>query len=129
MKRKRTDVYLGIGSNLGDKKRNVECSISMLAAKPDFRIIKISPFYKSKPVGGPAQGMFLNGVVQLKTQSGPEDVLKTLKTIESQMGRYSHRVKWGPRIIDQPLVDLSAGLKHPVLKKTMKKLLSELKKK
>ncbi|MCP4650927.1 MAG: 2-amino-4-hydroxy-6-hydroxymethyldihydropteridine diphosphokinase [PVC group bacterium] len=156
MNQKWRKVYLGIGSNLGNRKDNIEIVLSCLSVKKEIRIAKISPLYETTPVGGPPQDMFLNGVLCIETTAAPFNLLQTLKAIEQDMGRKQQKIKWSPRIIDldilfyeeffivmeglviphpllhrrmfvlQPLADIAPGQKHPLFKKTVQKLYNEL---
>ncbi len=94
-----TESYIGIGSNLGDRKINVEAAIKMLGDLPKIEVEGISPLYETKPVGGPSQGRFLNGVIKIKTLLLPKELLNSLKAIEDALGRI-REVKDGPRTID-----------------------------
>jgi len=94
-----TEVYIGIGSNLGDRRQYIKDAISMLGETPEVKIDKVSPLYETEPVGGPPQGRFLNGVLSLKTGLSPRQLLKRLNEIEDSLGR-ERTVKNGPRTID-----------------------------
>ena len=74
------DVYLGIGSNLGNKENNIKNAIGML--KEECRILKISSLYKTEPVGYKNQDWFLNCAVKIETKLSPLQLLKFLKSIE-----------------------------------------------
>ena len=91
-------VYIGLGSNLGDRLKNIETAIDLLRAK-NAEIIQCSAVRETEPVGGPKQGKFLNAVVKIKTKLHPEDLLKQLKWIEKKLGK-KKVVKNGPRTID-----------------------------
>lgn len=92
-------AYIGIGSNLGDRLANVNCAIKELKSNPDIRIEKISSIIESAPVGGPAQGNYLNGVIKIKTRISARKLLCTLQNIEKKLGRI-RTIKNGPRTID-----------------------------
>ena len=91
-------VYLGIGSNLGNRRENVEKANGLLT-KNNIEILKSSLLIETNPVGGPPQGKFLNGVLKVKTNLEPWQLLKALKSIESSLGRTKTVVN-GPRTID-----------------------------
>jgi 2-amino-4-hydroxy-6-hydroxymethyldihydropteridine diphosphokinase len=91
--------YLGIGSNLGDRKKNIKRALEILENIEGIRIEKVSKIYETKPLGGPPQGEFLNGVVKIKTSLSPFQLLRILKRIEKDLGR-KKRVRFGPREID-----------------------------
>lgn len=91
-------IFIGVGSNLGDRINNIQNALKLLK-KEKIRILKQSTFIETKPVGGPKQGKFLNGVLEIETKLEPIKLLKTLKAIEKKLGR-SKAVKNCPRIID-----------------------------
>ncbi|MCG2713014.1 MAG: 2-amino-4-hydroxy-6-hydroxymethyldihydropteridine diphosphokinase [Candidatus Omnitrophica bacterium] len=149
-------VYLGIGSNLGNRGRNVEKSLRLLEAEKEIRVKKQSSLYKTKPVGGPKQRDFKNGVVLIETTLAVKPLLKVIKSIENKLGRKKGAPRWGPRVIDldilvyeqlvlkskllsvphprmhkrffvlAPFAQIASRFKHPLLNKTVGKLLSEL---
>jgi 2-amino-4-hydroxy-6-hydroxymethyldihydropteridine diphosphokinase len=90
--------YLSIGSNLGDRKKNLDEAINHLKSKAGF-VINTSKVYESEPWGLKDQNFFLNQVIKLKTTFSPQDLLKCCKNIEVKMGR-SKSIKWGERNID-----------------------------
>jgi 2-amino-4-hydroxy-6-hydroxymethyldihydropteridine diphosphokinase len=91
-------VYLGLGSNLGNRKKNIESAISELN-NAGIKVERISSLVETDPVGGPPQGKFLNAVIKAKTSFSPEDLLEKLKHIEKMLGRKKTIVN-GPRTID-----------------------------
>ena len=92
--------YLGVGSNLGDRNRNIKEAIKEINLLKDTKIIKISKIIETKPVGGPsAQGNFLNAALKIQTRISPLKLLKDLKKIEKGLGRVK-TVRFGPRAID-----------------------------
>lgn len=91
-------VYLGLGSNLGDRQQNIAQAICELE-KAGLQIIKLSTLIETDPVGGPAQGKFLNAVLKAKTLFAPHDLLNHIHAIEKTLGRV-RTVKNGPRTID-----------------------------
>lgn len=95
----KTSVYIGLGSNLGDRENNLHRALQEVGAVPGTNIIKKSSVYQSKPWGYKDQGDFLNQVVELETELAPLDLLHHLQAIEIKMGR-RHDLKWGPRSID-----------------------------
>ena len=102
------NIFLGIGSNLGDKKKNLNNAIDSIVKLPDIKAIKKSSFYKTKPWGELNQPFFLNCVVQLtfNKQIDLNILLKLLQKIEITMGR-KRNIVWGSRLIDIDI--LSAG--------------------
>jgi len=94
-------AYVGIGTNLGDRERNVELA---LAALRDLgNIAAISTLYRTAPWGKTDQPWFLNGVVALETQRAPRELLDALTAIERRLGRTAGE-RWGPRVIDLDLL-------------------------
>ena len=91
------DVYIGIGSNLGDKEKNIRKSIELLKEK--CKVLKISHLYKTEPVGYKNQDWFLNCAVKAKTSLKPMELLLFLQSIEKQLKRVK-TIKNGPRTID-----------------------------
>ena len=92
--------YLGLGSNLGDRRRQIKLAIQKLKNLQNTKVLKVSRLYATLPVGGPAgQGKFLNGVLKIKTAIPPLALLKKIQQIEKELGR-TREVRWGPRTID-----------------------------
>ena len=149
-------VYLGIGSNLGNRRINVEKSLGFLKAQKEIRVTKQSSLYETKPVGGPKQRDFINAVVLIETTKSAKPLLKIIKSIENKFGRKKNAGRWGPRVIDldilayqqsiiksrilniphprmherffvlAPFSEIAPRFNHPILNKTVKKLLAEL---
>ena len=93
-----TVVYLGLGSNLGNRKSNIKKALTYLRANK-IQIKKLSSIIETDPVGGPKQGKFLNAAAKVSTQLTPQKLLTTLKSIEKKLGRVK-TIKYGPRTID-----------------------------
>jgi 2-amino-4-hydroxy-6-hydroxymethyldihydropteridine diphosphokinase len=93
-------AFIGIGSNLGDRKANFFEAIDRIQKIPGTRVVKQSSLYESEPLGD-AKTWFVNAVVELETECGAAELLKRLKHIETAMGRKRVRGKrCGSRIID-----------------------------
>ena len=93
-------IYIGIGSNLGDRKANTVEAVDRVSKLPNTRIVRASSLYESEPLGD-AKTWFVNSVIELETDINPEELLKKLKAIEKAMGRKRVKGKrWGSRIID-----------------------------
>ena len=91
-------VYLGLGSNLGDREENLSRAVALIE-KRGIPVRKRSSIYETKPWGEQKQPLFLNMAVEIETELKPQALLDILKDVESESGRQlSHR--WGPRIID-----------------------------
>ena len=92
--------YLGIGSNLGNRRKNIKLAIKKIGALKGNQIIKESRLCETLPVGGPSgQPDYLNAALKIKTNLPPLTLLKKLKKIETEMGRVPS-VRFGTRIID-----------------------------
>ena len=148
-------AYLSIGSNMGDKKHNLEVAIEKIAEGKDTIVQEISTFIVTEPWGYTDQEEFLNGAVKLKTLLTPRELMQKLLNIESDMKR-KRIVRWGPRIIDldiimyddlvsddemvilphprmeerefvlKPLCEINPNIVHPLSKKRVFRLLEEL---
>src|SRR5881398_2268730 len=93
-------VYIGIGSNLGDRKANTHEAVDRVSKLPGTRVVRASSLYESEPLGD-AKTWFVNSVIEIETELAAEDLLKKLKAIESAMGRKRVKGKrWGSRVID-----------------------------
>lgn len=92
-----TIVYLSLGSNIGNRRKNLENAIFELNEN-NIELIKLSSFYETEPIG-PKQRNFYNIVGKFKTSLKPFDLLKTVKQIEQKLGR-TKTYHWGPRVID-----------------------------
>lgn len=90
-------VYLGLGSNIGDSKSNIESALLSLAKK--VNIINKSSYYQTEPVGYKDQAWFLNMVIEGETDLNPRELLSFTQSIEKDMKRVKTIVN-GPRIID-----------------------------
>ncbi len=91
--------YIAIGSNLGDRQGNMDKAMSYLKNSDDIKVTKVSSIYETEPIGGPPQGKFLNGVIEIETLLSPLDLLDRLLKIEMRLGRV-RSLKNGPRTID-----------------------------
>jgi 2-amino-4-hydroxy-6-hydroxymethyldihydropteridine diphosphokinase len=92
--------YLGVGSNLGNRKENIKLATKKINALADTQVLKKSKVMESLPVGGPAgQGNFINIALKIKTKLSALNLFKELKKIENQLGR-EKTVRFGPRVID-----------------------------
>jgi len=92
---------VALGSNLENRKLNLDIAITHLEVL--LKDLKVSPYFETKPVGGPTQNDFINAVVIGECDLAPEVLLAELLEIEVQMGRVRD-LKWGPRIIDLDLI-------------------------
>ena len=148
-------VFIGVGSNLGDKVGNCRRAVEVILADGRNRIVQCSPFYQTEPVGKKEQDWFINGVCAMETTMEPAELLESLLGVEKMMGRV-RRERWGPRVIDLdillfgqevinqeglqiphprlherrfvlvPLRDIAPDLMHPLLGKRISQILAEL---
>jgi len=93
-----TRIYLGIGSNLGDRAETICAALRLLAARVG-EIIAVSSLYETEPWGVTDQPRFLNAACALETALEPQELLATLKGIEVALGR-APTVRNGPRVLD-----------------------------
>jgi 2-amino-4-hydroxy-6-hydroxymethyldihydropteridine diphosphokinase len=95
-------VFVGLGSNVGDRLANLRGAVAALRAHGDIDVVATSSVYETDPVG-PEQPDFLNAVVELSTDLAAEELLRVVKRIEVDLGRIP-RQRWGPREIDLDLL-------------------------
>ena len=92
--------YLGVGSNLGNRRETIKSAVKEINALEGTKVIKSSKIIETDPVGGPArQGKYLNSALKIRTNLTPFTLLKRLKQIEKKLGR-KKTVRFGPRTID-----------------------------
>lgn len=148
-------VYLGIGSNLGDKRQYIEEAILKLRKNTKIRNIRLSDLIVTEPYGGVEQDKFLNGAVELETLYDPYELLQLLQSLEKEAGR-ERKIHWGPRTLDldilffedfvsdapelmvphpdmknrmfvlKPLNELCPYYMHPLFHKSVRQMLEEL---
>ena len=95
---------IAIGSNLGERKNNLQGAVSSLVDTPEVWVTAVSPVYETEPVGGPGgQGAYLNMVVELDTEASPRELLGLCRRLEAAAERV-REVRWGPRTLDVDIV-------------------------
>ena len=147
------NIFLGLGSNQGDRELNLKNSIKLLNSRVG-KVLNTSGIYESEPWGVKNQNYFLNQVIEIETHIDPNDLLNICKNIEYDMGR-KPEIRWGKRIIDIdilyyqskiinqenlkiphklmqerkfvmiPLNELNENHLHPILKITNKEILNK----
>lgn len=95
------EVYLGLGTNMGDRQANLEQALGLLGER--LRIDRVSSIYETEPVGYENQPPFLNAVCRGQTDIGPLQLLSLVKGIEATMGRVPNFTD-GPRLIDIDII-------------------------
>jgi 2-amino-4-hydroxy-6-hydroxymethyldihydropteridine diphosphokinase len=145
-------VYLGLGSNLGDRAANLEKALTALTAN-GVGIVRRSSFYATEPVGFAPQHWFLNCVVEAQCDLMPRQLLRATQQVERQLGRRK-TVRNGPRTVDidillyggnvvrmpdleiphprlaerrfvlVPLREIAPGFRHPTLHRTIGEMLA-----
>ena len=153
----KTSIYIGLGSNEGDRELHLLRAVAELGRLPATKITALSPFYNTEPVGAVPQADFLNAVVKLSSALTPHQLLVELQRIETTVFRRTRIVPGGPRAMDldillyddlvlsgeeltiphprlherrfvlQPLADIAPDQIHPVLGKSVAELLASVK--
>ena len=98
----RETVFIGFGSNVGDRQDFCDRAVTLLSLLPHSQLLGVSLLYETEPVNDHAQpgdGWFLNGVVQIETDIAPNSLLTILREIERALGRDEEN-RSGPRTID-----------------------------
>jgi len=144
-------AYIGIGSNIEDRDKNLNRAIEMLNLANDVEITAVSSYINTAPVGYTDQPDFLNAAVEVKTTLAAKELLEICKYIEKELKR-ERIIRWGPRIIDldillygdliqdeealtiphprmherefvlKPLNEIAPQAFHPVLKQTISEI-------
>ena len=98
-----SSAWIGIGSNMGDRLGYIERALRLVGETPGTELVRVSSVYETEPVGVTGQRLFLNAVAELRTELGPEELLRRLLAIEDACGRLRRSV-WGPRTVDLDLL-------------------------
>jgi 2-amino-4-hydroxy-6-hydroxymethyldihydropteridine diphosphokinase len=150
------DVFLGLGSNLGEKSDNIKKAISELEKSDEIKIKEFSSLYEGEPIGVSTQANFVNCVVRVETELDPHSLLKLVKSLETGLGRKPN-THLRPRPIDidillyddidlesldlviphsrlktrrfvlEPLLEIDPDLTDPVSGKPLKEFLKDVK--
>jgi 2-amino-4-hydroxy-6-hydroxymethyldihydropteridine diphosphokinase len=102
-------AYLGLGSNLGDRRRHIEAALREIARFAPLR--KVSSFYRTEPVGFRHQPDFWNAVVEIEWEGTPRALLKATREVETRVGRTPSFVN-GPREIDVDVLDFGGRVRE-----------------
>ena len=116
--------YLGLGSNIGNKSKNLETAIKNINSLENTKITEIATFIETEPYGYKNQDSFLNSVIKIETKFSPQTLLSKILEIELKMGRF-RKIHWGPRIIDIDILyyedliidELNLKIPHPEIPK------------
>lgn len=149
-------VYLGLGSNIGDRIGYVQQATSLLGACEGITLIRTSAFYETEPWDMNSGNWFVNAVLEIKTSLSPQDLLIECQRIEVQLGRKRKTTEYTDRTIDidilfyskdiineenliiphkfvhlraftlVPMLELMPNLEHPILHKTISQLHNDL---
>ncbi len=144
-------VFLGLGSNIGDRSANIKRACRLIGEIEGVRLVRTSSLIETEPVGYEDQPDFINAVLEIGTTLAPCELLTAIKEIEQRMGR-TRTIRFGPRIIDidillfgqrvidepgltiphprmherrfvlGPLAEIAPDEVHPVLKKSVTEL-------
>ncbi|MBU1618172.1 MAG: 2-amino-4-hydroxy-6-hydroxymethyldihydropteridine diphosphokinase [Gammaproteobacteria bacterium] len=95
-----TLVYIGLGANLNQPVQQLERAVLALQSIKDTKLVQVSGFYGSKPMGPQDQPDYVNAVAALSTLLSAEDLLTELQQIELEQGRQRKDERWGPRTLD-----------------------------
>ena len=97
-------VYVGLGSNLGDREATIRDAVDRIRRLPATSVVRVSSLRETEPVGYEEQPPFVNGVAELETTLEPLDLLDRLLAIERDLGRTRDGPRYGPRTIDLDLL-------------------------
>lgn len=149
-------VYLGLGTNIGNKRKNMVTAAALLAERAGD-VLSLSSFYETEPWGFASENTFLNAALELETDCSPMELLRLTQQIEREMGRtqksdgsYHDRIididilLYGNEVVHhedlvvphplmqqrlfvmQPLAEIAPSLVHPILQKSMYDLYMDL---
>lgn len=109
-------AFVGVGSNLGQKRDNCLQGIAALTSDGHSRLLNQSRLYRTEPVDYLDQDWFVNCAVRIETRLGPFELLAALQDIQRKAGRVRDAFRFGPRILDMDVIFFDAVvMDHPVL--------------
>lgn len=153
--RKRHNVFIAMGSNMGDKKAYLDMAVKKVEELPGCRVINVADYILTKPYGGIEQDDFLNSVMEIETIMPADMLLEKLHEIEN-LAQRKRTQRWGPRTLDldiifyddeiisspdltipheemqkrdfvlRPMMQIAPYKRHPIYGKTIKELWNEL---
>tara|TARA_B100001750_G_scaffold239287_1_gene247112 strand:+ start:596 stop:1132 length:537 start_codon:yes stop_codon:yes gene_type:complete len=100
LKKKIENIYIGLGSNIGDREHNLNKSISLITKDSNIILLNKSNIYESKPMYNLNQANFLNMVIEIRSDLDVISFFNYIQNIEKQIGRPLNRIKNSPRVID-----------------------------
>ncbi|MCF6248050.1 MAG: 2-amino-4-hydroxy-6-hydroxymethyldihydropteridine diphosphokinase [Desulfobacula sp.] len=100
-------VFLSIGSNVGDKKQNLDQAVSLLQNHDHITVTSVSSYYQTEPQNYMDQDWFVNAAVRLDTTLEPMELLDALKQLETDLDKEGKPFRFGPRIIDLDIIYFS----------------------
>ncbi|GAB6179158.1 2-amino-4-hydroxy-6-hydroxymethyldihydropteridine diphosphokinase [Desulfotomaculum defluvii] len=92
-------AYIGLGSNMGNRKAYIQNALEKLSQSPNIRLLRVASLYESAPWGYLNQEWFINTVAEVETILSPDKLLQVLFHIEKSLER-TRDIKWGPRTVD-----------------------------
>jgi len=149
--RSRHQAYIALGSNLGDREKEIRTALDKLASNKYCMVKKISSLYETEPVGYTDQGKFINAAAMVETMYSPRELMSFLLSVEEEQKR-QRDIRFGPRTIDldillydnivsqdelvavphprmserlfvlEPLCEIAPYVIHPLLNKTIEEL-------
>ncbi len=110
-----TEAGIGLGSNIGDKPKNIRRALALLEERSIMRLTSVSSIYRTPPWGYEEQEFFANACALGETRLGPLELLAAVNAVEKDMGR-KPSIRWGPRLIDIDILFYGTGtFEHPKL--------------